>query len=352
MSEFINTWSAIGLSTDPVDRRLFEKRVRKIYQDAGMGEPESFAWFKSPLQGAIAYLMLVELGNVRVPGWEKFGENVDLSGRSAEAAVFGKLKESVSQEVLSELTNNMADVVNERVYNLVESRICDAVLSELPSAVSASEWDRVKETLGGTVEEKVWKNTRRTILDDFPNLSTTVFRQGLGPEVSIDVRCLYDYLSKVCGLTEFESFGGYSDRESSVLWWPFERICVVAERYSEIHRDEYFMLHYDQGPAVKYRDDWGIYSYRGIVVAPWVITDPEKITPLVILAERDVTLRSVLVDRYGEPRFSRDSGIQIFPLSHYREWAKSETAKLHVKTAGFRGRGLPPPLYLVHRDGV
>jgi hypothetical protein len=348
--EFIDKWSNIGLSIDPVDHGLVESHVKKAYLDAGKLEPKTCAWFKSPLLGALAYLMLMELGNAHDASCEEFGKSLKLSATSPNLANLEKLKASVNREIFSTLTRDMADIVNTRVHNLVDAKICDTVLANLPSASAGGAWESVIERLESQVDEINWTTIRRRAMDNLPSLATMVFRQGLGIETPIDVRCLCDYLSEACGLTEFAA--GSGGTVSVVWWWPFEKICVLTERYTELHRDEHFMLHNEIGPSVKYPDGWSIYCHHGAVVEPWVVTDPGKVTPQTILGERNPLTRGVLLALYGEHRFSRDTGIQLLPLNQYPEWASSGPVGEKLRIAGFIGRGSPRPLYLIRQSDL
>jgi hypothetical protein len=188
MPGFIRKWCSIGLSTTPLAHALVERRVQEAYRISGRRGPDSCVWFKSPLIGAIGFLMLIELENEKVPGWELFGKSLRLSATFPNLANMNKLRANVSHEVLSILTKDMADVVNNKVHNLVDAKISDTVLSSLSSALAAGKWENVAGVFGDVIDRTIWERIQRVVLNNLPSLSSMVFRQGLGTEVPVDLR--------------------------------------------------------------------------------------------------------------------------------------------------------------------
>src|ERR1041385_3661320 len=202
ISEFVNKWTEIGLSTKPVDRQRVEDHIKTENRDAGRPEPAHFAWFDSPLVGAIAYLAVFELGKLDGSDCKIYGQSLDFKGASVRATSLGGLKASVNQGVLSLLARDMADNVSAQVYDFVDAVIRNVVLDCLPGALVTDVWESTTGALGGKVKEETWATVRQRLLSDLASLTTTVFRQGLGKESPIDLRCLSDYLSTVCGLDQ------------------------------------------------------------------------------------------------------------------------------------------------------
>jgi hypothetical protein len=345
MPEFVEKWSDIGTSTKPTDRRLVEARIKEVYRAAGKTDPEVYAWFKSPLLGASAYLALLELSQAKSRGWEAYGESLNLTTSLRTARSLQTVRAVVDQAVFSLLATEMADIVRLRVSDLVDAKVCDAVLEDLPEAVSGDAWKSVEEALSNRVAGPIWSAIRQRVLANLPRLATLVFRQGIGRETPIDLHCILDYLSEVCGLENLRFEG---EKTGSCVWWPFEKICVLTEGYTELHRDEGYMLHNDRGPSVSYADSWNIYCLHGITVEPWLITDPQRITMQTIMGERNPSIRGILLNVYGIGRFTRDTGIEVLPLSRYPECASSIEFRAQRRVAAFLGRGgSPHPLYLV-----
>lgn len=74
----------------------------------------------------------------------------------------------------------------------------------------------------------------------------------------------------------------------------------LANNWSDIHCED--------GPAVLLGNGKGIYAWHGTIVPAWIILHPELITPEVILKERNLERRRVLIERYGEGNFLANIG--------------------------------------------
>ena len=93
---------------------------------------------------------------------------------------------------------------------------------------------------------------------------------------------------------------------------------MVSERPLAIHRElvnsvqprgwNSHRLHCDNGPAVVWPDGWGVWAIHGTRVPQRVVEAPATLTPSEILAEPNAEVRRVMLTRFGEERFVRESG--------------------------------------------
>jgi hypothetical protein len=90
-------------------------------------------------------------------------------------------------------------------------------------------------------------------------------------------------------------------------WWTFEHAALLTDRPSEIYRNERFLLHRGDGPAVVYRDGACAWAWNGHVVSEDWILHPEKIPPGV-LRKADPAFR-----RHAEQRMSRPPARRTMP---------------------------------------
>lgn len=83
---------------------------------------------------------------------------------------------------------------------------------------------------------------------------------------------------------------------------PCKEALFICEYPLEIHLDENKRLHNDTGAALVYG---GIkyYQVHGLTVPSWIIEHPEKITAKSILAERNMEVRRVMLDKFGHAKF-------------------------------------------------
>lgn len=103
--------------------------------------------------------------------------------------------------------------------------------------------------------------------------------------------------------------------ENSGWIYAFENLCFVIDR-PKVYFDERNRVHRDGAlPAIEFADGWGVYVVHGITVPEWIMTNPEKITVESIINERNMEVRRVMMELYGEERFLQN-GKQYIARQH------------------------------------
>ncbi|PYX53904.1 MAG: hypothetical protein DMG76_23675 [Acidobacteria bacterium] len=120
---------------------------------------------------------------------------------------------------------------------------------------------------------------------------------------------MYDFLLNELGTQECAKLVPLIDLAKVCGWWaPYSEACIIQDRPSQIHQDARLRLHNDAGPAIAYRDGWKIYCIHGVRVQDWMIEHPERMTPALIDAERNVEVRRVMIEKFGKERYIREGG--------------------------------------------
>lgn len=89
MPEYRDKWIKIGLSTQPSDRDEAEAAVDEIYRQEGLEPPKVKVWLNSPMAGAVAFNMRMDVFNKT--GIEGFASGIkDAIGPVMEALIAGK----------------------------------------------------------------------------------------------------------------------------------------------------------------------------------------------------------------------------------------------------------------------
>ncbi|MEV6115859.1 DUF6745 domain-containing protein [Streptomyces sp. NPDC052109] len=251
-------WRAWAASTAPADRRRAEAGIRLAYRGAGLPEPERVVWARSPCEGVRLVQALQDEGMsvrevVRSAPWaaerRRLHEELGAVGWATRWAATGAR--------LWDLTQVLVD------------RIRAGVLDEL----------------GGGAE------VRLVLLDavlgqhDAPWLAAFPGRPGP-----------LEGLAEVC--------------RSAGWWWPFERVAVVCERPSVLHRDEAGRLDRGDGPALAFPDGFALHAWRGMPVQASFVEELRTLTPERIRSEENAELRRVMLEFYGYDRYLADSGAQ------------------------------------------
>ncbi|MFI0237805.1 DUF6745 domain-containing protein [Streptomyces sp. NPDC016845] len=271
-------WRAVAAATGPADRRAAEDGIRRAYRAVGLAEPARILWADSPRAAVVLLVRLAETGErgacvrdpVRNGPWAQAREQLHArlgpGGWGAHwNATGGRLWDSTQMLV---------------------DRIRTGIVEELavPSRTVAGARDRRSETairlmlldavLGQ--HEAAWLSAF-----DSPGAET-------GPRI--------DGLARVA--------------RSAGWWWPYERVAVVCERPTELHRDEAGRLDSATGPALAFPDGFALHAWRGMPVPAGFLAGLAGLTPQRIRDEENAELRRVMLEHFGYDRYLTESGAE------------------------------------------
>jgi hypothetical protein len=98
-------------------------------------------------------------------------------------------------------------------------------------------------------------------------------------------------------------------------WWPFDTVCVMAERPVAIHTEPtpeaqfgQRRLHYENDPVIEFADGKAVYALHGTVVPEWVMREP---TVERIARERNVEVRRCAIERLGWDVYISEAGMTL-----------------------------------------
>ncbi|MFI9645734.1 DUF6745 domain-containing protein [Streptomyces sp. NPDC052040] len=249
-------WRARAASTAPADRERAEAGVREAYRRAGLPEPERVVWAGSPRAGVALVRALEDKG----------------------------------------------PSVREAVRSAPWSRERARLYGELGAAGWAAHW----AATGG----RLWELTQALV---------DRIRAGVLAECDGDPEVRLILLDAVLGQHDAAWLAAFSGREgplkglaevcrSAGWWWPFEKVAVVCERPSALHRDEAGRLDRGDGPALAFPDGFALYAWRGMPVQASFVEELRTLTPERIRSEENAELRRVMLEFYGYDRYLADSG--------------------------------------------
>jgi hypothetical protein len=156
--------------------------------------------------------------------------------------------------------------------------------------------------VGATMlKAQVWDQVRAQVRDQF---RAQVFGSHEAAWLA-----MYDFIMRELNLSCVLPLNGLMELAKHCGWWsPYAGACVLQHRHSEVHFDEEKRLHNDTGMAVKYRDGFGVWSINGIRVDEQIVMHPESQTIAQIHGEQNQDIRSIRIDRFGWPRYLKESG--------------------------------------------
>ncbi|MFJ7073685.1 DUF6745 domain-containing protein [Streptomyces sp. NPDC098781] len=294
LAEVADQWLAHGLATGPADRPEAEAGVADAYRAAGLEPPTTFVWLDSPLAGAVgAWVLAGAKAEVRdqvgADIWDRVEARVrDQVRGGAGDLVRGGAGDPVRSRVWGEVRDEVGARVRPRVEDQVWVRIWEGIrgsalqqVTSVRNAVRAEVAEQLRDRVWAGVRDGVEPPLRAQLKDGstWAEIQDRVRdvvlrgRAGARPLKSVpgqhDAEWLgfYDYFRGPCSLAEADRLSGLMRvARSAGRWWPFERVAVLTERPSVLHRDSRNRLHGEAGPAIAYPDGFAVLARHGELV--------------------------------------------------------------------------------------
>ena len=92
-------------------------------------------------------------------------------------------------------------------------------------------------------------------------------------------------------------------------WWPMRDAAILTDRPDTLHRDPQGRLHCTTGPALRYRDGWGVYAVHGVRVPADLIEDGWDVQR--VLSEGNAEVRRAAIELTGWENFVSAAGLTL-----------------------------------------
>jgi hypothetical protein len=280
-------WTAIGRSIEPADRGAAEEGLRLAYHAAGLEPPARIVWCDSP--AALSHLT----------------QRISRSdGPNVRWALIDRLRRSSAAQIRRRLPRRM--------------------LAELEGAVNPA--DALMATVADAVTQAVeqpplallTRHRRGEPLSPRCVLLALSGREGFryaaaGPH-DLSWLSVCEYLRGVLGLkSDTEPLLGLLQVAANAGWLqPHARTCWLAERPHLLCADANERLHHADGPALRYRDGFSVWAWRGVEVPRWMIEQPDSITLQAIDHATNVEIRRCMIEIMTPRRYVEQGGAARF----------------------------------------
>ena len=253
-------WLEIGLSTDSIGRDRAKAAVAQMYECAGLAPPARYVFLQSPLAGAYEAASL--------------------------AQVVAQVRNQVRDQVRAQVRAQVRNQVEAQVLDQVGAQVGAQVRNQVRNQVLDQVWAQVRNQ----VVDRVWAQVRDLVWDQvWAQVEDQVGRATYGGH---DASWLgfYDFFSRNFGLAK--EAAGLMALAAECGWvWPFEGAAIITDRPSAILLDEERRLHCGTGPAIKYRDGFSVYAWRGVRVPAHWIAAKDNLDPAEVLRTENVERR-------------------------------------------------------------
>jgi hypothetical protein len=310
---FREEWRKIGLSTGPADLVALRPVINDFYGRIDKTPP--YLWrCQSPLQAnLIIALLKANLGdNLGVNLMANLGVNL---GDNLMANLRSNLGANLWDNLRDNLWANLGDNLRANLWDNLRDNLWANLGDNLGNNLRAN----LGANLGDNLGDNLWDN-----LGD--NLYTYTSHWG-----SLDSYWIAYYLyphqclRAIHTVEQTNILSGWSAIARNSFWWyPFENICFVCDRPNEYHFDERWRLHNQNGMAVRFSDDYGLYAEHGVIVPAWIMESPENLTVEKIRDERNTEIRRVMIGRYGQSRYLNDNNAKLINSDGYGDLYRAE----------------------------
>jgi len=297
---------AAALSTRPLHREQAMRAVFDAYGQLGLPRPRHFFWAMSPHE---AFLIQEAVRDVIVALLldEHVVPDVTL------ALALDGYRDAVNRDRLQEIelfirTVVMVDGVDDTVIDRVPPRWFDLVADQIRDAAESrvgNVW-RVFHMAGlaplGPVTQAVDDAVQEQI--DHDNEAAGIQVDSSPPRA--DHPATEAHLRALAHAAGDE---GEHDAAQVAWWWAYGGFAVVCERPEVLEFDGASRLHSDSGPAVRWRDGWGVHVWHGTWVPESLVATGWPVER--IFSEPNVEIRRCAIERYGWHEFITDAGIRI-----------------------------------------
>ena len=279
-------WSAIRRSTEPADRGAAEEGVRLAYRAAGFEPPARIMWCDGPvaLSRRTERIYRADGPNVR---WEL----IDRLRRQVNATIRKRLSRRLLGEIQSAVNPS------------------DALIASVAKAVAEA-----------ATQEAVPLLTRLRRGEPL-SLSGILLalggREGFTYETAgphdLSWVSVYEFLRGVLGLkAETEPLLGLWLVAANVGWLrPHTQICWLSERPELMRVDVNNRLHRADGPALRFRDGFSVWAWRGVEVPRSLIEQPERVTLEAIDAQANIQIRRCMIEIMTPQRYVAEGGAAL-----------------------------------------
>lgn len=275
MTEYAQ-WREIAAMAGSGDRAAAEAGVRLAYELAGLPAPERIVWARSPL----AAVRLLAAEDLSVAAGRPVREQVRTAPwAAARAELHARLG---ARDFARHWRDTGAPLweTTDPIVGRIRTGVVDALVpaGERPEPAGA----------GDAAESRIRLVLLDAVLGQHDAAWLSAFDTGAG--------------SPLAGVAAVAREAGW--------WWPYEKVAVISERPTALHRDEAGRLDRADGPALGYSDGFALYAWRGMPVPGEFLDELPTLTPDRIRGEENAELRRVMLEFYGYDRYLAESGAE------------------------------------------
>ncbi|MBV9461000.1 MAG: hypothetical protein JO141_26315 [Bradyrhizobium sp.] len=283
LGRYRTRWSAIRRSTEPADRNAAEEGVRVAYRAAGFAPPARVVWCGSPLE------------------LSRRTERISRAdGPNVRWALIDRVRGKVSAQIRKRLPRRLLAEVEGAVNP------ADALTASVTaSVVQAAEREPLPLLTRARRGEPLSLSCVWLALSGREG-----FRHATAGPDDLSWLSTFEYLRGVLALkAETEPLLGLWQLAGNAGWMqPHAQTCWLCERPELLCVDVNDRLHHPTGPALRFRDGFSVFAWRGVELPRALIEHPDRITLAAIDGETNVQIRRCMIEIMTPRRYVAEGG--------------------------------------------
>lgn len=324
---YVDKWTKIGLSTERISFEETKNIVNGLYKEIlGYKSNPIVILMDSPISAWYATLIC-------------FYE-------------FNK-KNQVGIQVWSQVENQVCIQVESQVGNQVWSQVWSQVRSQVDNQVKNQVWDQVENQVCNQVGSQVGNQVRNQVRSQVDNQLGSQVGNFIYPYIDghfiSGYFSFYDYIQKELKIDLDPKFEIYKETTKLELFYCFKDFCVVSQKPTEIHIKN-GILNNENGPSIKYADNFEVYSLNGIRVPKEIVLTPwNELDANLILKEQNAEIRREIVRKIGIEKVCKDLKAKIIDKKYGYELLNLKLSKNDYRPYL---KMLNPSIGIYHIEGV
>ena len=246
----------------PMDHKRAIEYTRKLYKSMGEDEPLIIFGF-SPFNTALLCALFFEL----VKDKKKFSQ--------------------LSSQLYTQLYSQLDSQLSSQLYSQLRSQLDSQLRSQLRSQLSSQLSSQLDSQLSSQLRSQLKDINQNWYLGLWWLVWCGWYEYGKSIGVQFDA-------------DKYDLFINFNSEVSFII--PYKGVVFISEKPVEICWKGQ-NLHNDNGLAVRYSDNYGLYCLNGIKVPQWLVETPtEKIDPALALKEENADVQREIIRKVGAER--------------------------------------------------
>jgi hypothetical protein len=286
-----------ALSTDPIDHERARASVRALYAAAGQPEPKLVLVLTSPASCLLARGLARALPTTtKQLGVELRGQLGDeLRDQLYDQILLGPAREQLEHQFWDQLRDQFAIQLGEQVWRQLETQLGAHVGDQLRNHIGSQLRDQLRDQLRGVD----WDQYQIELGDQ--QLFAPLWFLGAWDAYWLS---FYEFGRKVGvryephTLAHFNAYNTFA-RECGVSFL-YHGIAFISDRPERMSFGGARRLHAADGPALRYRDGYALYAWKGQRIPAEYIERRHTRTAADVLSEQNAEMRRVLMEIYAD----------------------------------------------------